>query len=80
MKALNKILAEQLFKVPHAQELNDLEKVSSTWVKHLYELVERLNDTKTQMSGMKPKESIELKKVPLLENYPLKDTLPEDVL
>ena len=33
-----------------------------------------------QMTGMKPKEAIELKKVPLVENYPLEDTLPEDGL
>ena len=32
VKALNKILAEQLFKVQDAQELNDPEKVSATWV------------------------------------------------
>ena len=36
VEALNKLLAEQLFKVQDAQELNDPEKVSSTWVKHLY--------------------------------------------
>ena len=29
---------------------------------------------------MKPKETIELKKVPLLENYPPEDMLPEDGL
>ena len=54
--------------------------MSSTWVKHLYGLVECLNDTKTQITGMKPKDAIELKKVLLLENYPLEDTLPEDGL
>ena len=41
VEALNKRLAEQLFKVQYAQELNDPDKVSSTWVKHLYGLVER---------------------------------------
>ena len=41
--ALNKILAERLFKVQDAQELNDPEKVSSRWVKHLYGLVDELN-------------------------------------
>ena len=41
VEALNKLLAEQL-----AQELNDPETVSSTWVKHLHGLVDRLNDTK----------------------------------
>ena len=41
VEALNKLLTEQL-----AQELNDPRKVSSAWVKHLYELVDRLNETK----------------------------------
>ena len=36
VEALNKILAERLFKVQDAQELNDPKKVSATWVKHLY--------------------------------------------
>ena len=45
VKALNKILAKRLFKVQDAQELNDPEKVSSRWVKHLYGLVDELNDT-----------------------------------
>ena len=36
VEALNKILAERLFKVQDAQGLNDPEKVSSRWVKHLY--------------------------------------------
>ena len=31
-EALNKILTENLFKVQEAQELNDPEKVSFTWV------------------------------------------------
>ena len=46
VEALNKILAEQLFKVQEAQELNDPELVSSTWVKHLYGLVDQLNKMK----------------------------------
>ena len=45
VEALNKILADGLFKVQDAQELNDPEKVSSRWVKHLYRLVDELNDT-----------------------------------
>ena len=32
IEALNKILAERLFKVQDAQEWNDPEKVSSRWV------------------------------------------------
>ena len=40
----------------------------------------RVNAPKIQMTGMKPEEAIELKKVPLSENYPLEDTLLEDGL
>ena len=80
VEALNEVLAEQLFKVQEVQELNDPKRVSSTWVKHLYGLVDQLNNTKTQMTGMKPKEAIKQKKVPLLENYPMEDILPEDGL
>ena len=60
VEALNKILAERLFKVQDAQELNDPEKVSSRWVKHLYGLVDELNDMETEMIGMKPKDAIKL--------------------
>ena len=64
VEALNKILTERLFKVQDAQELNDPEKVSSRWVKHLYGLVDKLNDTTTEMIGMKPKDAIKLNEVP----------------
>ena len=78
VEALNKILAERLFKVQDAQELNDPEKVSATWVKHLYGLVDELNDTQTEMTGMKSKDAIVLDQVPLVkrEAYPPEDTLP----
>ena len=82
VEALNKILEERLFKVQDAQELNDPEKVSATWVKHLYGLADELNDTETEMIGMKPKDAIELDKVPLVkqEAYPPEEVLPEDGL
>ena len=66
VEALNKILAETLFKVQDAQELNDPEKVSSRWVKHLYGLVDELNDMETEMIGMKSKDAINLNEVPLV--------------
>ena len=66
MEALNKILTERLFKVQDAQELNDPEKVSSRWVKHLYRLVDDLNNMETEMIGMKPKDAIKLDEVPLV--------------
>ena len=82
VEALNKILAERLFTVQDAQELNDPEKVSSRWVKHLYGLVDELNDTETEMIGMKPKDAIKLDEVPLVtgESYPPEEVLPEDGL
>ena len=82
VKALNKILAERLFKVQDAQELNDLEKVSSRLVKHLYGLADELNDMETEMIGMKPKDAIKLKEVPLVarESYHPEEVLPEDGL
>ena len=58
VEALNKILTERIFKVQDAQELNDPEKVSLRWVKHLYGLVDKLNDTETEMIRMKPKDAI----------------------
>ena len=73
MEALNKILAERLFKVQDAQEL----KVSATWVKHLYGFVDKLNDMETKMTGMKPKDVIVLDQILLVkrESYP-----PEEVM
>ena len=72
VEALNKILAERLFKVQDAQELNDPEQVSSRWVKHLYGLVDELNNI----------DAIKLNEVPLVaqEAYPTEGTLPEDGL
>ena len=82
VEALNKILTERLLKIQDAQELNDPEKVSSRWVKHLYGLVDELNDATTEMTGMKPKDAIKLNEVPLVsrESYPPEEVLPEDGL
>ena len=82
VEALNKILTERLLKVQDVQELNDPEKVSATWVKHLHGLVDELNNTETDMIGMKPKDAIKLNEVLLVkqENYPPEDKLPEDGL
>ena len=82
VEALNKILTERLLKAKDAQELNDPEKVSATWVKHLYGLVDELNDTETEMIGMKSKDAIKLDEVLLVnrESYPPEEVLPEDGL
>ena len=80
VESLNKILAERLFKVQDVQELNDPEKVSATWVRHFYGLVDELNDTETEMIEMKPKDAIKLKELVLVprESYPPEEVLPED--
>ena len=77
VEALNKILAERLFKIQDDQELNDPEKVSATWVKHMYGLVDELNNTETDMIGMKPSDAVKLDQVP---HYPEEDKSPEDGL
>ena len=80
VETLNKILTERLFKVQNAQELNDPEKVSSRWVKHLYGLVDELNNMETEMIGMKPEDAIKLKEALLVtqESYPPEEVLLED--
>ena len=52
VEALNKLLTENLFKDQDTQELNNPEKVSSTWAKHLYGLIDQLNDMETQITGI----------------------------
>ena len=82
VESLNKIPTERLFKVQDTQELKDPECVSATWVKHLYGLVDELNDMETEMIGMKPNDAIKSDKVPPVkqETYPPEEVLPEDGL
>ena len=48
----------------------------------MYGLVDELNDSQTEMIGMKPNDAIQLDKVPLVEQeaYPPEEVLPEDGL
>ena len=48
----------------------------------MYGLVDKLNDTTTEMIGMKPKDAIKLDEVHLVnqESYPPEEVLPEDGL
>ena len=48
----------------------------------MYGLVDELNDTETEMIGMKPKDAIKLDEVPLVarESYPPEEIVPEDGL
>ena len=49
---------------------------------NLYQLVDELDDMETKMIGMKPKDAIKLKEVPLVarESYPPEEVLLEDGL
>ena len=58
-----------------AQELQDSEKVSAIWVKNLNKIVNKMNNTKSSMTGMKPKDAIKLDTIPLNKTYPKKTVL-----
>ena len=60
VEALNKMLAERLFKVQDAQELNDPDKISLAWVRHLYGLVNEPNDTEIDMIEMTLSDAIKM--------------------
>ena len=80
VEAFNKELAKLLFKLMDAQELQDPEKVSTIWVKNLNKIVNKMNNTKSSMTGMKPKDAIKLDTIPLNKTYPKETVLPEDGL
>ena len=80
MEASNKVLEKLLFKPMDTQELQNFKKVSKIWVKNLNPSVKRLNNTKSSMIGMKPKDAIKLDAVPLDKKYPEENVLPEDGL
>ena len=80
VEALNKEMEKLLFKPMDARKLQDPEKVSSIWVKHLNKIVNKMNNTKSLMIDMKPKDAIKLDTVPLDKMYPEEIVLPEDDL
>ena len=80
MEASNKDLEKMLFNPMDGQELQNPEKVSKISVKNLDPSVKRLNNTKSSMIGMKPKDAIKLDIVPLDKKYPEESVLPKDGL
>ena len=70
VEAFNKELAKLLFKPMDAQELEDPEKVSTILVKNLNSIVNKMNNTKSSMMDMKPKDAIKLDTVKLDKAYP----------
>ena len=63
-----------------AQELQDLEKVLTIWVKNLNKTVNKMNNTLSSTTGIKPKDAIKLGTVPLDKTYPEETVIPKDGL
>ena len=80
VEAFNKELAQLLFKPMDAQKLQDPEKEPTIWVKNLNEIVNKINNTKSSMTDMKPKDATKLDTVPVDKANPKETVLPEDGL
>ena len=81
VERFNKTLAQKLFKIQDAQELKNPKIDSKIWVKQLYKVIKKLNNTKTEMIDMKPSEAIKLDQVTLhVKAVPNEDLLPADGL
>ena len=65
LEAFNKELAKLVFKPMDAQELQDPEKVSKIWFKNLNSFANKINNTKSSVIDMKPKDAIKLDTVQL---------------
>ena len=81
VERLNRTLAEMLYKIQDAQELNDPKKDSKIWVKYLQNIFKKMNSEITAMIKMKPKDAIKLDHVELkVKEIHENDVLPEDGL
>ena len=81
VERLNRTLAEMLYKIQDAQELNDPKKDSKIWVKDLQNIFKKMNSEITAMIKMKPKDAIKLDHVELkVKEIHENDVLPEDGL
>ena len=77
----NKTLAQRLFKVQDAQELNDPTQDSKTWVKHLQKIIMKMNNSKLDRIGMSPAKAVKLEQVTLrIKVYPKEEILNVDGL
>ena len=79
-EAFDKKLAKQLFKPMDAQELQDPKEVSTIWAKNLNRTVNKMNNTKSLMTNMKPKNAIKLDTFKLDKTYSGENALPQDGL
>ena len=60
VEVLIKKLAKQLFKPMDAQKIQGPEKLSTVWVKNLNSIVKKMNNTKSSMIDMTPKDAVRL--------------------
>ena len=60
-----------------AQDLQNLKKLSTIWVKNVDPAVKRFNNTVSSMIGMNPKDAIKLDTVLLDKKYPEETVLTE---
>ena len=49
-------LVKQFLRRMDAQELKEYEKVSAVWVKNLYNIINKMNNTNSSMIGINPKD------------------------
>ena len=69
VEAFNKKLKKLLFKPMDAQELQDLERYPQSGSKNVNKIVNKINNTVSSITGMKPKDAIKLDTVPLNQTY-----------
>ena len=74
VETFNKELEKQLFKSMDARERQEI------WIKNLRSIVNKMNNTKLSMIGMKSKDVIKLDIARLDKTCPGKNVLPEDGL
>ena len=80
-KILINISLKRLFLLQDVKELHNPTQSSRSWIKYLQSAVDHLNNTETQMIGMKPIDAIKLKRVKLhVKPYPPEKILPADGL
>ena len=78
VEAFNKELANLLFKPMDAQKLQVPEKEPTIWVKNLNKIANKINNTKSSITDMKPKDATKLDTVPVDKTNPKETVLPED--
>ena len=61
-----------------AQKLQVPEKEPTIWVKNLNKIVNKINNTKSSITDMKPKDATKLDTVPVDKTNPKETVLPED--